>query len=178
MAVSPALRRLLRIRDLEEEQHRLILELASGELCRLENALAAATARRRRGRELAHSSEGSDPSIDRRAGIVETGAAHRHMTVLSPRIASAQEVAARLREEFLEKRVERRQSETLIEAKEAQDAIDVARRSQQTLDEWYRSRVYRSQSRLNAGAHDFTMETSANSPRDEKHLDSEETDQS
>jgi hypothetical protein len=41
MAVSRALRRLLRIRDLEEEQSRLALESAIGDLNRLESTLAA-----------------------------------------------------------------------------------------------------------------------------------------
>jgi hypothetical protein len=40
MAVSRALRRLLRIRELEEEQCRLALESTLGELNRLESALA------------------------------------------------------------------------------------------------------------------------------------------
>ena len=39
MAVSRALRRLLRIRDLEEEQHRLFLESAMGQMQALESAL-------------------------------------------------------------------------------------------------------------------------------------------
>jgi hypothetical protein len=41
MAVSNALRRLLKIRAIEEEQSRLALESALGELNRLEVALAA-----------------------------------------------------------------------------------------------------------------------------------------
>jgi hypothetical protein len=52
MAVSRALRRLLRIRELEEEQGRLALESALGELHRLENALMATFERKHRGRSL------------------------------------------------------------------------------------------------------------------------------
>jgi len=47
MAVSRALRRLLRIRELEEEQNRLALESALGELNRLEYALEATIERGR-----------------------------------------------------------------------------------------------------------------------------------
>jgi len=47
------------------------------------------------------------------------------------------------REDFLGKRVERRQAETLIQETEAQDAVEADRRGQQTLDDWYSSRLYR-----------------------------------
>jgi hypothetical protein len=47
------------------------------------------------------------------------------------------------REEYLLKRVERRQAETLIQETEARDAIVDGRRGQQTLDDWYSSRLYR-----------------------------------
>ena len=50
MAVSRALRRLLRIRELEDEQCRLALESTLGELNRLECALTA-TAEPEAGRE-------------------------------------------------------------------------------------------------------------------------------
>jgi hypothetical protein len=49
------------------------------------------------------------------------------------------EVAA-LRQEFLLKRVERRQAETLIGETEARDAVSAGRRAQQQIDDWYRSR--------------------------------------
>jgi len=61
VAVSRALRRLLRIREIEEEQCKLALESALGELHRLEHALTATSALDRRGRRLveasAHSGE-------------------------------------------------------------------------------------------------------------------------
>jgi hypothetical protein len=145
MPVSGVLRRLLHIRDLEEEQHRLALESARGELRRLESALAYAAARRRLGRDLAEG-RGSSESIDRQAGVVEAGAAYRLTEVLVPRIGESQEETARRSEEFLSKRVERMQAETLIEATEAADAVEAARRGQQALDEWYRSRLHRLQS--------------------------------
>jgi hypothetical protein len=143
MAVSRALRRLLRIRDLEEEQHRLVLESALGEIHALERALAATAARDRAGRELSHVGIRSGEWIDRKSGDVERDAAHRSAAVLLPRLAASEEEAAHRRAEFMRKRVERRQAETLIEQTEASDAIEAGRRSQQSLDEWYRSRLYR-----------------------------------
>ncbi len=153
MAVSRSLRRLLRIRDLEEEQQRLVLESALGEMQALESALAATSARDRWGREVTEGGIRSGEWIDRQAGRVETDAAHRSAAVLTPRLAASEEEAARRRAEFMHKRIERRQAETLIEQTEASDAIAAGRRSQQSLDEWYRSRLFRQQSDARADEH-------------------------
>jgi hypothetical protein len=45
--------------------------------------------------------------------------------------------------EYLAKRVERRQAETLIEEAQAQNALDAGRRSQQALDDWFLNRLHR-----------------------------------
>jgi flagellar biosynthesis chaperone FliJ len=148
MAVSRALRRLLRIRELEEEQNRLALESASGELNRLERALAATYERERQGRRLVESGARSNQLMDRLAGMEETRSAGRHAIALGPRIDAKQEEVAARREEFLAKRVERRQAETLIEETEAREAIDADRRGQQSLDDWYGARQYREDANL------------------------------
>jgi len=146
MAVSRALRRLLRIRSLEEEQRRLALESAIGELNRLEHALAATAERDRRGRRLAAASAHTGELTDRLAGLEETRAATRHAAALAPRIAAVELGVAALRQEFLGKRVERRQAETLIRETEARDAIENGRHGQQALDDWYRFRLHRAES--------------------------------
>lgn len=143
MAASRALRRLLRIRDLEEEQCRLALESALGELANLENALKAAVERERRGRRLVEASARTGELPDRLAGIEETHAADRLFAFIEPRIAAKEEEVVARRQEFLLKRVERRQAETLIQEAEAQEAIETGRRGQQELDNWYGSRQYR-----------------------------------
>ncbi len=143
MAVSRALRRLLRIRDLEEEQCRLALESATGSLHRLQHALEATFERGRRGRRLIEASVHSGELPDRLAGLEEMRSAGCHAQALVPRIADAQLDVAALREEFLSKRVERRQAETLIEETEARDAIEAARRSQQNMDDWFGNRMHR-----------------------------------
>jgi hypothetical protein len=48
-----------------------------------------------------------------------------------------------LRQAFLLKRVERRQAEALIGETEEREAITAERRGQQSLDDWFRSRLYR-----------------------------------
>ncbi len=141
MPVSPALRRLLRIRELEEEQRRLALESAAAQLNRMRSALAANVERDRKGRALVAESAKSGETPDRLAGVVETHLALCFEKVLTPRVASAELEAAALRREYLEKRVERRQAETLIRETEAQDEVESGRRAQQALDDWYGNRA-------------------------------------
>jgi hypothetical protein len=143
MAVSRVLRRLLRIRNLEEEQGRLALESALGELMNLQNVLAAAVERARRGRRLVGTSAQSGELPDRLAGLEETRAAERRTAALAPRIAEAELDVVALRREFLARRVERRQAETLIRETEAQDAAEAGRRGQQALDDWFGNKMHR-----------------------------------
>jgi len=142
MAVSRALRRLLRIRNLEEEQSRLLVESALVELRRLEHALSATVERARRGRGWITLSARNGELPDRVAGVTETQIAKAQAIALTPRIAEAEVEVADLREEFLRRRVERRQAETLIEETEALDAVEAARHRQQTLDDWYGGRLH------------------------------------
>jgi hypothetical protein len=143
MAVSRGLRRLLGIRNIEEEQSRLALESALAELNRLERALAAAAERDLRGRRLVETSARTGELADRLAGLEEGRTASRHAAALAPRIAEAELDVAELRQEFLARRVERRQAETLIQEAEAQDVIEAGRHGQQALDDWYGNRLHR-----------------------------------
>ena len=146
MAVTTALQRLLRIRDLEEEQSQIALGSALGELKDLENARMAAVGRRRQGRELVVASAGSGETIDRQAGLVEGQAAERQTLMLEPRIAASEQRTSQLRQKVLEKRVECRQAETLIEETETRVAVEASRRDQRGLDDWFGSRKFRKQS--------------------------------
>ncbi len=161
MAVSRAMRRLLRIRDLEEEQARLALESGLAELRRLEHALAATADRDRSGRRLVAESVRTAELTDRLAGLEETRAAHRLAGLLEPRIADAGQDVAHLREQYLASRVERCQAETLIQEAEARDALEGDRRSQQALDDWFRNRMHRAgeQAGTPAPADDRAAET-------------------
>ena len=141
MAVSRALRRLLRIRELQEEQSRLALESGLGELHRLEKCLAAAVERDRRGRQLVVTSARTGELADRLAGLEEERIGIRSAAQLRSRISAAEEEVVGLRQAFLDQRVERHQAETLIEETEARDEIVAVRRSQQVLDDWHRAHV-------------------------------------
>ena len=144
MAASRALRRLLRIREIEEEQCNIAVESALAELNRLEAAQAAAAERDRQGRRLLTASARSGELADRLAALEESSAAVRHSAHLAPRIESAKQKVDNLRRQFLGKRVERRQAETLIQEEGARVEIEEGRRSQQALDDWHRSRLHRS----------------------------------
>jgi hypothetical protein len=88
---------------------------------------------------------------DRLAGLEETRAAHRLVAVLEPRIEAKEEEVAELRQQFLLKRVEHRQAETLIQESEAREAIEAGRSNQQKLDDWYSSRLFRQSAGAEAG---------------------------
>jgi len=152
MAVSRALRRLLRIRDLEEEQARLALESAAADLRHLQHAQAGAADRNRRGRSLVQVSARSGEFADRLAGIEESRAAARLGLALAPRVARAGQQAEALREDFMAARVERRQAETLIEEAEAVEALDAERHAQLALDDWFRNRQHRAASQGRSAA--------------------------
>jgi hypothetical protein len=143
MAVSRAMRRLLRIRNLEEEQSRLALEAKVSELRRLEHALSYSVERKRMGRGLVLASARTNQLPDRLAGMEEMRSATSHAEALVPHIERKQEEVAERRQAFLEKRIERRQAETLIEEGEAREVIDEGRRGQQALDNWFSSKQYR-----------------------------------
>lgn len=158
MAVSRALARLLRIRLLEEEQSRLALESAMAERNRLEHARLAAIERQRRGRGLVILSAHNGELPDRMAGMAETSFGAMRQVALTPRVLEAETVAAARREEFMGRRVERRQAETLVEEARSTDAEKDARRSQQDLDNAYgnvlygREGVWESHTRMDEGA--------------------------
>ncbi len=135
MPVSDALRRLLRVRELEEEQQRLALDTAAQELHRLESALSAAGDRERNARRHV----ACEP-LERIATLVDGSAARRASAALRPQLSIVEDEAARLRAGFLIRRTERRQVETLIAETESQDALIDSRRQQQQLDDAHAAR--------------------------------------
>jgi flagellar biosynthesis chaperone FliJ len=152
MHVSRPLRRLLRVLHLEEEETRRRLESALGDLRRLENSLEAAGVRDRSGRRMVNLSAQSGELADRIAGMEESLAAARRTAALKPWIRDAeQEVSAR-REVFLSKRIERRQAETLVDAAQARDTLEDARRTQRSLDEWHLNRLHRAATEADTGS--------------------------
>jgi hypothetical protein len=145
MAVSRAMRRLLRVLEMQEEQARVQMELALADLRRLEQALNAAGERERAGRLLVKTSAAASAlenaaareTTDRLAGVEESRMASRQAAALKPRIAGAGTTVNERRREFLDKRIERRQAETVIEHAETQESIEARRRGQRESDDWF-----------------------------------------
>lgn len=136
MAVSKTLLRLLRIRELEEEQRKLALEAELARLHRLDAALGISNARRQRGRALLRTGDAED----RLAAVVEIEAAQREASILERHRTETEQESERLRTLFLEKRTERRQAEGLIETAQSRDQMQERQRAQQRLDDWHASR--------------------------------------
>jgi len=141
MARSRALRRFLRVLELEEEQHRARMASALADLHHLEKLLTAAEDRERAGRQLMNESAQTGKVVDRLAGREESQLARKRAALLKPQIADAEEAARAQRKSFLEKRIERRQTETVIVKSESADAIEAGRRAQRSLDDWFLRRV-------------------------------------
>jgi len=135
--VSKSVRRLLRVLDLEEESRRRELESAQAEHVRLNVALTGATQRERDGRLLFADGVRREDPCDRWMGLQEEDAGRRSRTVLQQSIQQSMQAVETLRAALLQKRVERKQAETLVKAAEARESLEEDRRTQQGLDSWY-----------------------------------------
>ncbi len=140
MAISCAMRRLLQVLEIEEEECRAAMEQARSELKRLEQALTRSGDRERGGRHLIVASARTGEVTDRIAGLEEARTGLHIAAALAPRVAEAKKGVETRRREFLGKRIERRQTETLIAAAEARDTVEASRRAQRDLDDWFLSR--------------------------------------
>jgi hypothetical protein len=134
------MRRLLQVLEIQEEECRAAMELARAELERMEQALTQSRERERGGRRLVAASAATGEVTDRIAGLEETRAGKRIAAALAPRIVEAEAEVNERRREFLDKRIERRQTETLIQEAEAEDEIEAGRRAQRELDDWFLTR--------------------------------------
>jgi flagellar biosynthesis chaperone FliJ len=140
MAVLRGLRRLLELRQLEEDQSRLAFEAGLAELHRLERGRDTAIERGRHGRQLIHKGVRNGELLDRIAGLEEGRVALRLEGLLESRIIQCSRAIEALRQTYQAARVERLQVETLVREAEAAEALAAGRRSQQALDDWYGSR--------------------------------------
>lgn len=152
MADSQTLRRLHGIREAEERQSRAHMESALAELRRLENALTNTFKRGKEARALVAASVWSDEQVDRIAALQELATAERLEKILVPRIAVAQTQVETIRQEFLAKRIERRQVESLLDAANAQQAIEANRKGQTLLDDWHNAQRTRKNRRTHTMA--------------------------
>jgi flagellar biosynthesis chaperone FliJ len=140
VAASKSLRRLRDIRQAEEEQNKAAMESAVAELQRLETALSESRKRVMRARVLVTESVQAGELLDRISGLEEIRTAESMAKILAGKFAAAGNNVQKKRQEFIEKRIERRQAETVYDALRARDTVEVNRKSQLALDDWHRSR--------------------------------------
>lgn len=137
MASGRGLRRYLGVLRIEEEQAQATLELALAQQRELERAIQVTVEGERRARKLYVSGVEDGNAVDRHAALEEIGAAQRRKTVLRLRMARTEKAVADAEQVFLERRIERRQCESLLAEADARAAAEAARRNQQSLDDWY-----------------------------------------
>ncbi len=143
MVPKKVLKRLLRLRELEEEQGRRELELAVLEENRVQQQMLFAGQRLAMGRH--HFVEGiaRGNGADRAGGVIEVEFSRRQQLLIKPRLEAVEQELARQREHFMTRRAERRQVETLVRDRDKVAAIETGRRAQQMLDDWYGRRTER-----------------------------------
>ena len=139
MAKADSLRRLCEIRRAEEQYQASLLESARSELQRIEGALKATSVRRRAGRALLDDGNRSGVLRDRIAGSEEITCALRALNVLLVRKQVIQEQFQGIRDQYLAKRRELLQVETLLRNELQREGETESRRSQASLDDWHRT---------------------------------------
>lgn len=139
MAATRVLRRLLKVRQLEEEHLKTALESAQMELGNLVEAQRSAVEREGRGRVLILESVRTGELRDRLAGIEEVRFATKLRIALSMKIETAERKAEQLRVHYAAKRMECQKVDALIEVAEAEQKLTESRRTQEALDDGHRS---------------------------------------
>jgi flagellar export protein FliJ len=137
MAVRRVLTRLLRLRELEEEQSRIRLESAVGDRDRVQEGLARAAEYLTLGRQSFTTAIVNRDALGRTGAVLETEQARQQRLRILPRLQAAEAEVTRQREEYLLRRTGRRQVETLVENEKEMATVEAARRAQQILDDWY-----------------------------------------
>jgi len=115
------------------------MESALAKLRLLQNAFTAALKSTKQARALIASSVTNGEQVDRIAALQESGAAEHRCKILQERIAAAEVEVASLRQDFLIKRRERCQVESLLDAAHARREVEENRKSQSVLDDWHLS---------------------------------------
>ena len=150
------LSRLLRLRELEEEQSRIKLEVVARARELVARADDSVKARLRAGLREAGAGLLSGEALTRMAGqaAVEVGIQWQDRLVI--RIRETEAELVRQREEFLVRRTSRRQVEMLAEADEKICREKAERQAQQMLDDWFGQKRH-----ANASSHKAILQKTA-----------------
>lgn len=129
--------------DLEEKIRRRELQLTHAELVQSERSLAVALGQEKCGRQLLVSSVQNADLDGRIAAAEEIRAGRLRGTFLQKRIEQLALLVDERQRAFREKQVERKQSEALVTAADASQALEENRKGQQSLDNWFLTRLLR-----------------------------------
>ena len=141
MSAPKKLTRLLRLRKLEEEQQRVVLELAVAESNRLQQYRELAIEQLSRGKQEFIKAIEQDASASRETALVEVEHAAEQRDGIEARLITTNSAVIHQRAEYLERRTVRQQVEQLLEAASKAREIEAGRRAQQMLDDWYGQRI-------------------------------------
>jgi flagellar export protein FliJ len=137
MSSGKALPRLLRLRQLEEEQARLELEAQlmarNMALERQQRIVERQDSERREFEEAVQHAR----TADRTGAVMELGLILDQRLWAEKSLAAAESAVDRSRATFLQKRIGRRQVESLVEEQALLAREEANRRDQQQLDDWY-----------------------------------------
>ena len=147
MSALDALRRLLDLRQAEEDRSQLELDGAMETLRRLGVALTETEKRRSLARTRVSAGVETGQVIDRMAGVYEIAHADRLAGMILQKIHAGERDVLDRRQELLTRRLARRQVETIVNAHIAEIEMESNRKAQLELDDWHRTEKIRSRRR-------------------------------
>lgn len=143
MKRASQIRRLCTLRRLEEQHRATLLEEVKQRLQGIDEALKQSGEQRNDGRALVTESVVRGCVEDRVAGLEEIENAKRRLRALLIARTRSERQLVQSRDEFLAKRTERRQADTVLDAARREEARTAERRSQSELDDWHRMAHHR-----------------------------------
>ncbi|MDE3063239.1 MAG: hypothetical protein KGJ51_09280 [Acidobacteriota bacterium] len=115
----------------------MVLEAAEAEVKRLQSALGSVRQSEHQGRELLTRGVQDGEPTDRIAGVEQIRACEQAAAWIAGRTLQAEAEAGTRRSAFVEKRIQRRQAESLHDAAISQSLHRDEKRMQQMQDEWH-----------------------------------------
>lgn len=143
--MSRSLKRILKVRQLVEDQSRVQLEAAVRNLAEVEQGIDSWERRGTASRELARAAMINQDVENRLAAEVEQDLAKWRVERLKPIRETRLEQVIACREEFFEHRKLTMQTSSLLGKLEAEAEAERLKKAQQSLDEWYQTERLRSQ---------------------------------
>ena len=140
MTILRSFKRLLHVRDIEEEQARISLEAALHRFNELQTAAQRVQQRDQEGRRMLISGIEQGDGAERIAGLEESRCAAQQSRHLKPQMEEAEASVSILRRQLMERRLARRQAETILQGADIKAHLESLRRMQQASDERFLDR--------------------------------------